>query len=117
MYHNKARGLTTLVHGDDYVTVGSEDSAMWLKGELEKVFDIKTSVVGRRSGLKKEVRVLNRVIRWTHEGWEYEADQRHAEIIVKESPTWPRRLNPGGLGCSHLKSLRHLSLHPSEDGS
>ena len=75
IYHNRARGLSTLVHGDDYVSVDSEASAMWLKGELEKVFDIKTSVFGRRHGLKKEVRVLNRVVRWTHEGWEYEADQ------------------------------------------
>ena len=30
------------------------------------------------------MRVLNRVIRYTEGGWEYEADQRHADIIVKE---------------------------------
>lgn len=29
------------------------------------------------------MRLLNRVIDWTHEGIHYEADQRHAEIIVK----------------------------------
>ena len=53
--------------------------------EIGKVYEIKTSVVGKRCGLDKEVRVLNRIIRWTHEGWEYEADQRHGEIIVKET--------------------------------
>ena len=68
IYHHKGRGLATLVHGDDYVTVGSEEGARWLKKELEKVFEIKTSVVGKRQGLLKEVRVLNRIIRWTHEG-------------------------------------------------
>merc|ERR1712026_17727 len=25
------------------------------------------------------------VVRWTEEGWEYEADQRHGEIIVRET--------------------------------
>ena len=58
-----------------------------MKEELEKVYEIKTSMVGRRQGLEKEVRVLNRIMRWTHEGWEYEADQRHGEIIVRETGT------------------------------
>ena len=30
-----------------------------------------------------EARILNRVVRRTDHGWEYEADQRHAEIIVQ----------------------------------
>ena len=53
--------------------------------KLEDKYEIKTTVVGRRPGLKKEVRILNRVVRWTEGGWEYEADQRHGEIIVKET--------------------------------
>ena len=32
----------------------------------------------------QEGRVLNRIIRWTNEGWEIEPDQRHADIIVHE---------------------------------
>ena len=27
--------------------------------------------------------MLNRILRWTEEGWEYEADQRHGEIPVQ----------------------------------
>ena len=30
-----------------------------------------------------EVRILNRVIKWTSEGITYEADQRHAELIIE----------------------------------
>ena len=30
------------------------------------------------------IRILNRVIEWTSEGIEYEADQRHAEIIIRD---------------------------------
>ena len=32
----------------------------------------------------REGRVLNRVIRWTEDGWETEPDQRHVDILVKE---------------------------------
>ena len=28
--------------------------------------------------------MLNRIIRYTEHGWEYEADQRHAEIIIQD---------------------------------
>ena len=28
--------------------------------------------------------MLNRVIRWTEDGWEMEPDQRHVDIVVKE---------------------------------
>ena len=31
----------------------------------------------------KETRILNRVLRVTQEGWEYEADQRHGELIIQ----------------------------------
>ena len=42
--------------------------------------------LGRRGGGQgelKELRVLNRVIRWTPAGLKYEADPRHAEILVR----------------------------------
>ena len=31
-----------------------------------------------------EVRILNRVVRWTEAGLLYEADERHEEIVVRE---------------------------------
>ena len=31
IYYHLGRELSTLVHGDDYITVGSEESANWLK--------------------------------------------------------------------------------------
>ena len=32
----------------------------------------------------KSIRILNRIVEWTEAGIRYEADQRHAELIVKE---------------------------------
>ena len=55
-----------------------------MKGALENRFDIKNKDVGGNKDLEDEVRVLNRIIRRVDGGWEYEADQRHAEIIVRD---------------------------------
>ncbi len=76
-------GPKTLVHGDDFVTQGERGAMDWLKGQLEQRFEIKTKTVGMGESELREARVLNRVIRVTDEGWEYEPDQRHADIIVK----------------------------------
>jgi hypothetical protein len=76
-------GVHTMVHGDDYVSAGSDQSLRWLKMQLEKKFDFKTSVLGEGPGDQREVKVLNRVLRLTEEGIEYEADPRHAELIVR----------------------------------
>ena len=74
-------------------------------GMLRGRFDIKTCVIGSGSLVvdsavngspndsaesdrsEKEVqegKVLNRIVRWTPDGWELEADQRHAELIVEQ---------------------------------
>ena len=72
-----------MIHGDDFVTTGKRADVKWFKELLSKRFDIKTAVVGRQEGEDKEARILNRLIRVTDDGWEYEADQRHAELIIK----------------------------------
>ena len=58
-----------------------------MKAKLSARFEIKTTVVGpnEQDGEVKEARILNRVIRVTDQGWEYEADQRHADLIIQET--------------------------------
>ena len=53
-----------------------------LKSHLE--YEIKVEILGPEKGHKQEVRVLNRVLRWTAEGIAYEPDQRHGELVIKE---------------------------------
>ena len=76
-----------LVHGDDFVSVGDPESLKWMKDKLSGRFEIKTTTVGteEKEGEVREARILNRVIRVTDEGWEYEADQRHAGLITQET--------------------------------
>ncbi len=44
-YYQPGRDLKTMVHGDDFVTVGDAEGAEWLKRKLEERFEIKTTVV------------------------------------------------------------------------
>ena len=55
-----------------------------MKERLAERFEIKTKVVGTGVGEESEERILNRIIRVTEDGWEIEADQRHADIIIGE---------------------------------
>ena len=83
---NEERGMRCLVHGDDFVCAGEVPQLEWFKKKLKARFEIKSTTVGtnQSAGEVREARILNRIIRVTEEGWEYEADQRHADLIVKE---------------------------------
>ena len=52
--------------------------------ELEKRFELKTTVIGTEEGDLKEGKILNRVLRVTEAGWELEADPRHAELLIEQ---------------------------------
>ena len=73
VYFNKKMNFKTLVHGDDYATVGSLSSLRWLQAQLESAFDMKTVIAGHgtiEEGVVAEAKILNRVIRAVPSGWE-----------------------------------------------
>ena len=50
---------------------------------LESRFEISTVVVGDgREEEVQETKVLNRILRMDHKGWQYEADQRHGRRLI-----------------------------------
>ena len=66
----------------------------------------------------KEVKILNRVVRWTPQGVEYEADPRHVEQIIRDlelvgakSVTTPG-LKPTFEQACHSKLLHQGKLRP-----
>ena len=85
LYMHPGREMMCLVHGDDFVCVGGSTNLTWFKSQLAERFEIKTKLMGLKAGESREERILNRVIRVTPEEWEYEADQRHADLIIQES--------------------------------
>ena len=81
------KGIRCLVHGDDFVCLAATDQLEWMRERLRARFEVKTSMIGRKEagGEAQEARILNRVIRVTQNGWEYEADQRHCDLIIRET--------------------------------
>ena len=74
------------VHGNDFTATGPMRSLEWLRKGLEQACEIKSDFWGPGiEGCSEEIRVLNRVLRWTDNGLEYEQDQRHADLIIEQA--------------------------------
>ena len=78
------RGIIMTVHGDDFTSSASTKNLEWLKRKFEEKFEVTAKLLGPEVGQEREIRVLNRVIRWEADGLVYEPDQRHAEMIIRE---------------------------------
>ena len=85
VYHHKLRGLTCVVHGDDFTTLGTDRKLKWFHQQIQAHFEIKIrGIMGSGKDDVKEMRILNRIVRRTHEGFFWEADPRHAELLIRE---------------------------------
>ena len=83
-FYHEERGIRTYIHGDDFVSVRSNSDLKWLRKETENKYELKPHVLGPTKEDPQQVKVLNRVLRWTDQGIKYEADPRHAELIIKD---------------------------------
>ena len=82
-FRHVTRDLRCIVHGDDFVFVGPEAELRWAQKRMEASFLVKViGQLGGDSGDLAELRVLNRIFRWTSDGILLEADPRHQEILV-----------------------------------
>ena len=86
VFYNANRSIRTLVHGDDYASVGTHAQLLWLRAQLEARFEMKTVMVGHSAvdEVASDGEIFNRVLRATPEGWEYESDQRHVEAMIED---------------------------------
>ena len=84
VFVHKLKNLATSVHGDDFTTVGPKVELDWLEAKLEAKYELrKGGRLGPGENDSKEFLVLNRAIRWTETGLEYEADPRQAERLLE----------------------------------
>ena len=65
LYHHPQRGIWSVVHGDDFLSVAEKDQTRWLETFLRKAFKVKDfEAVGPGAG--QELSFLNRTVRfWT----------------------------------------------------
>ena len=80
---NEAMEVMVTVHGDDFTATGPQHGLEWFESKMSGKYEIKSEYLGPEAGQNKELRILNRVLRWADRGIEYEPDQRHSEIIIK----------------------------------
>ena len=75
LFRQYEKGLVTTVHGDDFTTAGSCESLNCFEDNMKEHYECTIQQrLGPGAGDAKEVVVLHRVIRWTSDGPEYEAD-------------------------------------------
>ena len=105
------KDVVVTVHGDDFTAVGPKSSLDWYEAELKKLYELK---VGGRLGPApeddKEATCLNRVIRWTGAGLEYEADPRQAEKLIEEL-----ELEGDGVKATVTPGIKALPTQIAED--
>ena len=84
LFYHKERDVSVMVHGDDFIAIGTDDNLDATKKTLEDKYKLKTERLGVGKHDLKEVRILNKVVRVEDGGVRLEADPRHAEIVIKE---------------------------------
>ena len=85
VFDHRARHLRCSVHGDDLTTVGPKKQLDWMKQELEKRYELtEAHRLGPGATDDREAKALNRIVRWTSEGLEYEADPRQGEKLLRD---------------------------------
>jgi hypothetical protein len=99
-------GVRCIVHGDDFVLSGCAAALDEVKARMHERFLLKElGRLGGGPGEQQELRVLNRIIRWTPAGLKYEADPRHAEILIRGVAGAERALSAPGTHSKDFESV------------
>ena len=86
IFHHSERELYSTIHGDDFTTTSSKVNLDWFEAALAEYYELtKGGRLGPGSGDSKVGVILNRIIRWTEAGVEYEADPRQVERLLEET--------------------------------
>ena len=85
IFFHAERNLYCTIHGDDFTTTGTKTNLDWFESTLSGYYELtKGGRLGPGANDDKRGIILNRVIRWTSSGVEYEADPRQAERLLEE---------------------------------
>ena len=80
-----AKHITLSVHGDDFMAAGPKSSLDWFEARMKQRCKLTVGEsLGPTDGDCKEAFILNRIVRWTATGMEYEADPRQGGNLLQE---------------------------------
>ena len=84
VFYHPGKDISLVVHGDDFTFCALEPDLVWIQGLMQSWFPIKIrAMIGGEIQDDKEVVILNRLLRWTPSGLEYEADPRHRSVLLE----------------------------------
>ena len=73
-----------MVHGDDFVSLGTAENIKWFHEQMQDAYEVKIrGVLGPEHGDDKRIEILNRIVEWKSDGIHYEGDPRHADAIIQ----------------------------------
>ncbi len=84
LYFHPRKQLRLAVHGDDFACGGPLCHLRWLMCVLDGKFEATHKIMGEHPHLLKEIRILNRKVKWESNGIDIEADPKHVEILTKD---------------------------------
>ena len=85
LFKHPVREIAISVHGDDFTAAGAKEDLDWYESVMKEHYELTTQPrVGPAPQDAKEAVVLNRIVRWTTSGVEYEADPRQVEKLLAE---------------------------------
>ena len=83
VFRHPERNVVVTVHGDDFTTVGAKPDLDWFEESMKQSYELTVQPrLGPGPEDAKEGLILNRVVRYTDDGLEYEADPRQAEKLI-----------------------------------
>jgi len=99
IFRHPERAIECSIHGDHLSAAGPKDSLDWYKTELQKHYELEEGArLGPGPKDTKESKMLNRIVRWTPVGLEYEADPRQAEQLIRDmGMSWSKPVGTPGV--------------------
>ena len=84
MFYHPDKKLQIVSHVDDFLCAGDAADLWWLRSQLKEGYEVDGDVLGLRDGESAEGKFLGRILRYTPEGIEWEADPKQVTSLVAE---------------------------------
>ena len=83
-FHNELCSVAGTVHGDDIFVAGPRQDLAKMGATLKKRWETRDQMIGPKPDDQKELRILNRTLRWCKDGLVFAANLRHGREVVDE---------------------------------
>lgn len=84
VFHNPLSGVKIVSHVDDFLCSGPKTSLVALRQKLKEHYEVDGDILGLDPDEAREGTFLGRLIRYTSDGLEWEADPKQVDALVSE---------------------------------